>query len=118
MAYLIVDSSTNLQPMGSQSKGPTPIFLHCNAVTVGHPSSSLFSTDSPLHLFTFITFHYISLHFPALFFGKIAEFFKNSRVRAGLLSEFRGFDKKTCGNLVKRWRNFSQGSGSGAWLGM
>jgi hypothetical protein len=118
MAYLIVDSSTNLQPMGSQYMGPTAISLPCNAVTVGHPSSSLFSTNSPLHLFIFITTHYISLHFPGLFFGKIAEFFKNSRVRAGLLSEFRGFDKKTCGNLVKRWRNLSQGSGSAAWPGM
>jgi hypothetical protein len=94
MAYLIVDSSTNLRPLGSQSMAPAAISLPCNAVTVGDPSSSLFSTDSPLNLFTFITIHYISLHFPGLFFGKIAEFFKNSRVRAGLLSEFRGFDKK------------------------
>ena len=70
--------------MRSQSVGPTPISLSCNAVTVGHPSSSTFSTDSALHLFIFITIHYISLHFSGLLFVKIAEFFKNSWLVGGL----------------------------------
>jgi hypothetical protein len=82
MAYFIVDSS--LQRADSLRFQKQHVSRLCNAAIVGYLSSSLFSTDSHLTFFIFITIHYISLHFSGLLFVKIAEFFKNSRVAGGL----------------------------------
>jgi hypothetical protein len=118
MAYLILDSSLFAVQIASISMGSVPMSLPCNAATAGYLSSCLFSTDSHLHLFIFITIHYISLHFSGLLFVKIAEFFKNSWLVGGLALQVQKIRQKTCGKLVKRWRNLRQGSGSEVWLGM
>jgi hypothetical protein len=83
MAYFTVDSSLHF---GADSLRFQKQHLSwpCNAAIAGYLSSSLFSTDGHPHLFIFITIHYISLHFSGLFFVKIAEFFKNSKVVGGL----------------------------------
>jgi hypothetical protein len=84
MAYLIVDSS--VQGADGLRLQKQHLSRPCSVAIAENVSSSLFSTDSHLTFFIFITIHYISLHFPGLFFSEIAEFFKNSRVVGGLAS--------------------------------